>query len=384
MPLPGDCAACENLPFGRSESHNAGEDSQFCRAQNSWVDHNTGPLGLRESAESCDKQPLMRHGRPPSVEGYLAAIVDSSDDAIISKGLDGVITSWNRAAVRLFGYSQDEAIGRSVHIIVPPDRAAEEQELVARVRVGGIVDAFETVRQAKDGTPIDVSVVLSAIRDSSGAVVGVSTIARDIRERARADFATRRLAAIIMSSDDAIVSKDLNSIVTSWNPAAERLFGYTAEEMIGRSITTIIPPERLGEEDEVLARVRAGVGVDHFETVRRRKDGSSVEISLTVSPIRNARGTIVGASKICRDVTERNRLREVRRREIEREEMQRLQDLEAENCRVTEANRLKSAFVANMSHELRTPLNSIALPGHRPRPRAHAAHRRGAGGARSA
>src|SRR5438874_6340346 len=198
VPLPGDSAACENLPFGRSESHNAGEDSQFCRAQNSWVDHNTGPLSLRESAEPCDKQPLMRHGRPPSVEGYLAAIVDSSDDAIISKGLDGVITSWNRAAVRLFGYSQDEAIGRSVHIIVPPDRAAEEQELVARVRVGGIVDAFETVRQAKDGTPIDVSVVLSAIRDSSGAVVGVSTIARDIRERARADFATRRLAAIIM------------------------------------------------------------------------------------------------------------------------------------------------------------------------------------------
>src|SRR5690242_11295271 len=165
--------------------------------------------------------------------------------------------------------------------------------------------------------------------------------------------AARYLAAIVESSDDVIVSKDLNGIVTSWNPAAERLFGYTADEMIGRSIKTIIPAERMSEEDEVLSRVREGVGVDHFETVRRRKDGSTVEISLTVSPIRNARGTIVGASKICRDVTERNRLREMRRREAEREEVERLRDLEAENRRVTEANRLKSAFVANMSHELR-------------------------------
>jgi PAS domain S-box-containing protein len=359
VPLRADRAACENCAFARSESHIAGEDSQFCRAQNSWVDHDIRPLSLRESAEPCDKQPLMRLGPPSTIEGYLAAIVDSSDDAIISTSLDGVLTSWNRAAVRLFGYTEEEAVGSRVQIIVPPDRADEEKELAARVRNGETVEAVETVRQAKDGSRVDVSVVVSPIRDKSGAVAGIATIARDIREQVRADFATRRLAAIIMSSDDAIVSKDLNGIVTSWNPAAERLFGYTADEMIGRSIKTIIPAERMSEEDEVLSRVREGVGVDHFETVRRRKDGSTVEISLTVSPIRNARGTIVGASKICRDVTERNRLREMRRREAEREEVERLRDLEAENRRVTEANRLKSAFVANMSHELRTPLNSI-------------------------
>jgi len=318
-----------------------------------------GAVQLARTAEPCDKQPFMLHGRPPSVEGYLAAIVDSSDDAIISRSLDGIITSWNRAAARLFGYSEQEAIGSLVNVIVPPDRAAEEEEVVSRVRGGATVEAFETVRCAQDGSPIDVSVVYSPIRDTSDAIVGIATIARDIRERARADFATRRLAAIVTSSDDAIISKDLNGIVTSWNPAAERLFLYSAAEMIGRSITTIIPPERLGEEDEVLARVRAGIGVDHFATVRRRKDGSPVEIELTVSPIRSAHGTIVGASKICRDMTERNRLRELRRREAEREETQRLRDLEAENRRVTEANRLKSAFVANMSHELRTPLNSI-------------------------
>jgi len=290
----------------------------------------------------------MPFGQPLSAEGYLAAIVESSDDAIISKSLDGTIASWNRAATRLFGYSDAEAVGQRAEILVPPDRAGEDEDVSARVRDGTAPESFETVRVARDGTRIDVSVVYSPIRGAAGDVVGISTIARDIRERVRADLATLRLAAIVQSSDDAIVSKTLNGIVTSWNPAAERLFGYTAEEMIGRSITTIIPRERLGEEDEVLSRVRAGVGVDHFETVRQRKDGSFVEISLTVSPIRNARGTIIGASKICRDVTERNRLLEIRRRE-----------LETENRRASEANRLKNAFVANMSHELRTPLNSI-------------------------
>jgi PAS domain S-box-containing protein len=167
------------------------------------------------------------------------------------------------------------------------------------------------------------------------------------------------LAAIIASSDDAIISKDLNGIVTSWNPAAQRMFGFAADEMVGTSITRIIPYERLSEEDYVLSRVRAGLQVEHFETVRRRKDGSPVEISLTVSPIRDDHDTIIGASKIARDLTERNRLLDLKRRAAEQQEADRRAALEAENRRVIEANRLKNEFVANMSHELRTPLNSI-------------------------
>jgi PAS domain S-box-containing protein len=156
------------------------------------------------------------------------------------------------------------------------------------------------------------------------------------------------LAAIIDSSDDAIVSKDLNGIVMSWNAAAERMFGYKAEEIIGQSILMIIPDDRRAEEDFVLGRVRSGKSVDHFETVRRRKDGTLLDISLTVSPVRDSSGTIIGASKIARDITERKRLAEAEHAQLLRERMFQ-----------TEANRMKDQFLATLSHELRTPLNAI-------------------------
>ena len=146
-----------------------------------------------------------------------------------------------------------------------------------------------------------------------------------------------RLAAIVASSDDAIIGKDLTGRITSWNRAAERLFGYTAAEIVGQNIRVIIPPERQSEEDYVLEQIRAGRGVTHFETVRRRKDGTFVDISLTVSPIRASTGEVIGASKIARDISEAKRLH----RELD------------------EANRGKDEFLAVLSHELRTPLNAI-------------------------
>jgi len=237
----------------------------------------------------------------------LSAIVQSSSDAIISKNLDGIIQSWNAAAERIFGYAGDEIVGKSILTLIPEERQHEEEMILGKVRKGERLDHYETVRQRKDGSLIDVSITVSPIFDEDGNVVGASKIARDVTERHRAEALARHFVAIVESSEDTIISKDLNGIIQSWNKAAERMFGYTAEEIIGKPVLTLISPDRYHEEDNILARIRSGDRVEHFETVRRRKDGSLVDISLTVSPIRDDKGNIVGASKIARDITERKR-----------------------------------------------------------------------------
>ena len=243
----------------------------------------------------------------PDAAARLAAIVDSSDDAIVGLDGDSVITSWNPAAETLYGYTAQEAIGQSIRLIVPPDLIATEDEVLARVATGEVVQHFETLRRHRDGTLLPVSLTVSPIHSESGEIIGASKIARDISGRKQADREARRLAAIVESSDDAIVSKDLDGIVTSWNGPASRMFGYSADEMIGRSIRTLIPADRQAEEDNVLAHIRRGDKVEHFETIRRCKDGTLVPISLTVSPIRAADGTVIGASKIARDISDRKR-----------------------------------------------------------------------------
>jgi PAS domain S-box-containing protein len=240
---------------------------------------------------------------------HLAQVVASSDDAIVSKDLDGIIVTWNRAAERMFGYRAAEVIGKSIRLIIPADRQAEEDTVLATIRAGRAVSHFETIRQRKDGSLLPISLSVSPICDESGTVVGASKIARDITAHRRALLAIERLAAVVASSDDAIVTKDLDGTITSWNPAAERLFGYPSAEAIGRSVRMLIPDELQGEEDVVLANLKAGRSVEHYETVRQRKDGSRLSISLSVSPLRDQNGTVIGASKIARDISEAVRLR---------------------------------------------------------------------------
>ncbi len=273
---------------------------------------------------------------------HLTAIVESSDDAIVSKTLDGIITSWNQGAERIFGYTAAEAVGQHISLIIPDDRKAEENDVLARLRRGQRVDHFETVRRTKTGREVPISVTVSPIKDAQGTIVGASKVARDLSDRHRTEELRAWLAAVVDCSDDAIVSKTLDGVITSWNRGAERIFGYTAADAVGQHITLIIPEDRRAEEDEVLARLRRGQRVDHFETVRRTRDGRLVPISLTVSPVRDARGVMIGASKVARDITERKVAEEALRRA--RDELEeRVRERTAELSSANEALRLEMA-----------------------------------------
>jgi PAS domain S-box-containing protein len=239
---------------------------------------------------------------------YLAAIVESSEDAIVSKDLDGIIQWCNPATERLFGYTVAELVGRPVRILIPPERQAEEDDILARLRRGERVQHFETVRVTKDHRRIDVSLTISPVLDDSGAVIGASKIARDITEQKRTAAVQAHLAAIVESSDDAILSKDLEGILRSCNPAGEKMFGYPASDLVGRSVRMLIPPERQAEEDEILATLRAGRRIEHFETVRMAKGGRRLDVSLSVSPVLDSSGAVVAVAKIVRDITEQKRL----------------------------------------------------------------------------
>jgi len=260
--------------------------------------------GSAGSPGSSAKHAHDEHGMPLA---FLGAIVESSDDAIIGMTLEGLIISWNAAATRIFGHEPSDAVGQHIAALIPPEFRDEEQRFLDKVRHGERVEHFETTRATKDGRRIRVSLSLSPVRDATGLVIAASEIARDIEAQKRAERATAQLAAIVESSEDAVVSKTLEGIVQSWNTGAQRIFGYTPEEMIGKPITTIIPPEHLSEESMIIQRIRSGQPVESFDTTRIAKDGRRIPVSLTVSPIRNARGEVIGASKIARDITQRKR-----------------------------------------------------------------------------
>jgi len=235
--------------------------------------------------------------------GLVEAIVENSDDAIISCTLKGTITSWNPTAERMYGYTSEEIIGRAANLLTPDDIADETRDALAKIGAGQHVERLETSRLRKDGTAVPVSITMASIRGEDGAIVGVSETARDVTEQRKAFEAVQRLAAIVENCQDAIVGRDLDGFITSWNPAAEHMYGHTSEEIVGRRIDLFVPEDQAGETDTILDRIKAGKRVDSLKTQRVRKDGSVVPVSLTVSPIRDARGELVGTSVIHRYVT---------------------------------------------------------------------------------
>ena len=238
----------------------------------------------------------------------LAFIVESSDDAIISEDLRGTILTWNRGAAAIYGYTAEEAIGRSINMLVTPDRVEEEETILARIRAGQRIQHCETVRIKKSGIPIDVSLTISPILDDDNRVVGASHVARDISERKRLEAANAQLAAIVESSEDAIISKDLTGRIKTWNAKAELVYGYPAIEALGRMMTFLQPSGQEREEEEILEKINRGERVDHFDTLRVRKDGSLVHVSLTISPIRDRAGLVIGVSHVAREITRQRSL----------------------------------------------------------------------------
>jgi PAS domain S-box-containing protein len=272
----------------------------------------------------------------------LEVTLGSIGDCVIVTESTGRITFLNQPASRLTGWAPQEAMGQDLaqvfRIVNEASGKAVADPVQKVIETNGIVGlANHTVLVARDGRRIPIDDSAAPIRLPDGQLFGVVLIFRDITEQRRAEHARAWLASIIESSDDAIVSKTVDGLITSWNAGAERLFGYPAQEIVGKPITTIVPPELQDQERDLLSRLRRGERVEHFETARVRKDGSRVEISLTVSPIRDSAGAIVGVSKVARDIGERRRV----------------------EAALREANRRKDEFLATLAHELRNPLAPI-------------------------
>lgn len=291
----------------------------------------------------------------------------SIGDAVITTDTRGVITYLNEVAERLTGWPMGAAHGQPLEVvfrIVNESTGEAVESPAARALREGIVVglANHTLLIRKDGSTCPIDDSAAPIRDEQGRVSGCVLIFRDVtaqrrveRERREQLMTIRLLAAIVESSDDAIVSKNLDGIIQTWNAGAERIFGHSASAAIGKHVSLIVPTDLLAEEEQIIARLRAGERVDHYETERMRADGTRIAVSLTISPIRDDHGTVIGASNITRDVTERRRMED---------------HLRALASDLAEGDRRKNEFLATLAHELRNPLapisNTVQVLRHRP------------------
>jgi PAS domain S-box-containing protein len=266
-----------------------------------------------------------------------SAIVESSYDAIISKDLSLVITSWNTGAERLYGYTASEAVGQSITMLMPYDHVDEGLDILTRVSEREVVDNFETIRMRKDGTLVEVSLRVSPLLGTAREVVGASIIGRDISDRRKAEQlkdklleTAQELSAIVESSADGIVTMDIEGTILTWNRGAQDLYGYSAEEAIGQNMSFLDIDAAFETRLSAMTAIGGSKTIRDLELVRRRRDGTFVDVSLSGSPIYSDDGSVIGIASIGRDISDRRK-----------------------------AEQLKDEFLALVSHELRTPLASI-------------------------
>ena len=279
----------------------------------------------------------------------LQAVIDNAHDAIITIGVDGRIDMFNKAAERIFGYAPSEVIGRNVNMLMPSpykeahDRFLQNYLTTGQAKIIGTGREVEARRSDGSVFPIDLSVAEMNVGGSRGFI----GLIRDISERKLTEAARDHLAAIVESSHDAVIGKNLAGFITSWNGGAEEIYGYTALEAVGRPIAMLAPPRLKDEIPRLIERIKRGEVISNYETSRVTKDGHQLEISLTLSPIRDTAGTIVGVSTIARDVTALNRAQ------------RRIRELTAEMVhmsRLTAMGQLSSS----LAHELNQPLTAVA------------------------
>ncbi|HEX7025701.1 MAG TPA: PAS domain S-box protein, partial [Gammaproteobacteria bacterium] len=280
-------------------------------------------------------------------ERHYRELIQILPAAIYTCDARGRVTLYNEAAATLWG--REPEIGKDLWCgswrIYRPDGSPlplEDCPMAVCIRESRAVRGERIVVERPDGVRVDVLPHPTPLFDSSGAMTGAINMLVDVSSQCQSHELQARLAAIVESSDDAIVSKDLKGVVQSWNTGAQRIFGYSAEEMIGQPITRIIPPHLQDEERHILGKLCRGERIDHYETVRVAKDGRRIDVSLSVSPVRDASGRIIGASKVARDITEQKRIANA----------------------LLEADRRKNEFLAMLAHELRNPLDAISNAAH--------------------